>query len=203
MISLRYFERGAGRDSRSAGAAAINELVADAYRDHAAAIHGTALRSTRDPDIAADVTQEAYIRLLGEAQAGRFPKNVRAWLFRTSANLIVSRARRASVARRLAPRLLDWTGPAQPDEIVLDREDRRTLARALARLTTTDRMVLMLAANGLTGAELASALDRSPGATRTLLCRARIRLRAAVLELETQAPAPSPAFGGLSVGSRA
>ena len=95
-------------NSRAPGAhrcdpSAISEVIAAAFRDHSAAIHGTALRSTRDPELAADVTQEAFLRLVVEAQAGRFPDNVGGWLYRTSANLIISRARRAAVARRLAP----------------------------------------------------------------------------------------------------
>jgi hypothetical protein len=91
----------------------IGEGIAAAFRDHSSAIYGKALRSTRDPELAADVTQEAFLRLVVEAQAGRLPDNIGGWLYRTSANLIVSRARRAAVARRLAPpRPVRWAGRA-------------------------------------------------------------------------------------------
>ena len=79
---------------------AISDFITNAYEQHAASVHGITLRSTRDPEVAADVTQEAFIRLLTEAQAGRFPDNVGGWLYRTSANLVISRQRRAAVARR-------------------------------------------------------------------------------------------------------
>ena len=102
---------GAGRRDPTA----TGQMIAGAFRDHSASIQGLALRTTRDPELAADVTQEAFLRLVSEAQAGRCPDNVGAWLYRTSANLIVSRARRAAVARRLAPRLVRTDGPAQPD----------------------------------------------------------------------------------------
>lgn len=161
---------------------AIGQMIAAAFRDHSAAIQGIALRSTRDPELAADVTQEAFLRLVFEAQSGRCPDNIGAWLYRTSANLIVSRARRAAVARRLAPRLVRTDGPAQPDSIALLHEEHHELQVALATLPVADRVALLMAANGATGEEIARHLDRSHGATRTLLSRARRRLRMATIE---------------------
>ena len=162
-------------------AEAIGEVVAAAFRDHAGAVQGVALRTTHDPELAADVTQEAFLRLLVEAQAGRIPDNVGAWLFRTSANLIVSRARRAAVARQHAPKLVRYDGPAEPDHIAVLREERNELRLALASLSATDRIALLMAAEGATGEEIACHLGRSHGATRTLLSRARGRLRTATL----------------------
>ena len=158
---------------------AIGEIVATAFCDHAASVQGVALRSTRDPELAADVTQEAFLRLFVEAQAGRMPDNIRAWLHRTSANLIVTRARRNAVARRMAPRLARFDGPAQPDAIAILNEERDELDVALAALPPAHRIALLMAADGATGEEIAGHLGRSHGATRTLLTRARGRLKAA------------------------
>jgi RNA polymerase sigma-70 factor (ECF subfamily) len=168
---------GAGRLDPST----IGEGITAAFRDHSSAIYGTALRSTRDPELAADVTQEAFLRLVVEAQAGRFPDNVGGWLYRTSANLIVSRARRAAVARRLAPRLVEFDGPAEPDAVAILQEQRSELQVALAALSAPDRVALLMAAQGATGQEIARQLGRSHAATRTLLSRARGRLRAAAI----------------------
>lgn len=159
----------------------ISEIIAAAFRDHSAAIHGTALRSTRDPELAADVTQEAFLRLVVEAQADRLPDNICGWLYRTSANLIVSRARRAAVARRLAPRLVRFDGPAEPDAIAVLQEQHHELQVAMATLSAADREALLMAAHGATGEEIARHLGRSHGATRTLLSRARGRLRTATV----------------------
>ena len=158
------------------------QSIAAAFRDHATAVRGNALRLTRDFEVAEDVTQEAFLRLVLEAQAGRFPDNVRGWLYRTTANLIVSRARHAAVARRLAPRLLRSAGPVEPDAIAVLQEQQHELTAALASLSAVDRVVLLMAAHGATGEEIAGRLGRSHGATRTLLCRARGRLRAAAME---------------------
>ncbi|MEO5704390.1 MAG: RNA polymerase sigma factor [Candidatus Limnocylindrales bacterium] len=153
-------------------------LVEAAYRDHAASVLGVTLRSTRDPELAADVTQEAFSRLIAETRAGRCPDNIRAWLHRTSANLVVSRARREAVARRHAPGLVHTHGPAQPDEITVHREAQHELRSALAILSAADRIAVLMSANGSTGTEIASHFGWTAGATRTRLSRARALLRA-------------------------
>lgn len=166
----------------------VEKTVEGSYRDHAAAIRGKALQLTRDPEMAADVTQEAFLRLYLEARAGRMPDNVSAWLYRTSANLIISGARHAAVAHRLAPRLVNDDEPTQPEAIAVLRESHDELDAALARLPAPDRAALVLAAHGATGRELAHYLGRSPIAARTVLCRARRRLRTATI-LPAWAPA--------------
>ena len=155
----------------------IDEIIDRSFRDHAAAIRGKALQLTRDPEAAADVTQEAFLRLYVEARAGRMPDNISAWLYRTTANLIVSRARRAAVAHRFTPRLVRDEEPAQPEAIAVLRESRDEVEGLLAALSESDRAVLLLAAHGATGLEIADRLGRSHTATRAALCRARGRLR--------------------------
>lgn len=172
-------------------AVAMNELVSVAFSEHAAAIHRIALHSTRDPELAADVTQDAFVRLLAEAQAGRYPDNVGAWLYRATSNLIISRARRTAVARRLAPRLIRSSTPAEPDAIALRHEQGRDLQRALATLAPVERVALLMAAEGANGIEIAAALGRSNAAARTLLCRARVHLRAALAKGTETAAQPA------------
>ena len=57
-------------------------------------------------------------------------------------------------------------------------EERATVVRdAVASLPRVERAALVLAAEGYAGREIARAIGRSEGATRTLMCRARSRLR--------------------------
>jgi RNA polymerase sigma-70 factor (ECF subfamily) len=161
----------------------IDEIIEVSFREHAAAIRGKALQLTRDPEVAADVTQEAFLRLYVEAQAGRMPDNVSAWLYRTTANLIVSRARHSAVAHRFAPRLVRDDEPAQPEAIAVLRESRAEVETLLSALSPSDRAVLLLAAHGATGLEIADRTGRSHTATRAALCRARGRLRSVTAQL--------------------
>lgn len=163
-----------------ASADAADAAVSAAFETHSAAVYGAALRATHDADVAADVMQEAFVRLLLEARAGRYPDHVAGWLHRTSTNVVISRARHESVARRCAPRLAAGETTATPDEIAVRHEEEATLRAALEALPATDRAVLLLAASGVSGQEIADRTGKSHGATRVALCRARARLRATV-----------------------
>jgi RNA polymerase sigma factor (sigma-70 family) len=185
-------------------AVSVIEQVELSFRDHAEAIRGKALQMTRDPEVASDVTQEAFLRLFVEAEAGRMPDNARAWLYRTSANLIVSRARHGAVAQRMAPRLVHYDEPAQPEAVVVRRETRIEVRGVLATLPPRDREALLMAANGATGLEIAGRLGLSHTAGRALLHRARRRFKAATFGLEAVAGAAagSAAASGLTAVAR-
>lgn len=154
-----------------------DDYVTNAHRLHAAMAYAVALRATRDPELAEDVTQEAFVKLLTEARAGRYPDRAGAWLYRAVTNLVISRARRAAVARRLAPRLADVGAPDEPDLVALRNEGHHELRLALATLSRAERVALLMAASGASGIEIAVYLGMSHGATRALICRARARLR--------------------------
>jgi len=163
--------------AQTVGAERLEAFVIASYERHEAEIHGLLLAVTRDPEAAADLTQEAFVRLIEQLRRGRTPDNVGGWLYRTASNLAISRGRRATVARRLAPRLVRRDEPATPDRIVLDRERNRALDAALGQLPVADRIALVMAAQGLSGEEIAAHLGMRHGALRTRLLRARARLR--------------------------
>src|SRR5512134_576333 len=76
---------------------AARSFVASAYDQFQRDVHSFATHATRDADAAA-VTQEAFIRLLTEAERHGPPVHLKAWLLRVAANLAISRGRRISVA---------------------------------------------------------------------------------------------------------
>ena len=154
------------------------DVVAAAYEAFQREIHSFAVHATRDPEAAADVTHEAFLKLFREAGAGRTPDNIRAWLYRVASNLIFNRARHARVADAFRRA---WSGgeetQASPEWEALRAERAAELRGALAELPRDARVGLLLAANGFSGREIAEALGRSELATRSLLCRARGQLR--------------------------
>jgi DNA-directed RNA polymerase specialized sigma24 family protein len=58
------------------------------------------------------------------------------------------------------------------------------LRQALAELPADARVALLMAAEGFSSAEIGDAIGRSPGATATYICRARIRLRESLATFE-------------------
>jgi RNA polymerase sigma-70 factor (ECF subfamily) len=162
-------------------AAVLDDVVQAAYEAHERELFSHALRATRDHEVAADLVQDTYLRLIGELRAGRRPEQTRPWLYRVLTNLIISRARHGSVVDRWRRALhrSEEIAP-EPDRAAIADETRRELERAIADLEPDARVALLLAARGFTGPEIASQLGRSHGATRTLLCRARMHVRASL-----------------------
>ena len=154
--------------------APVQALVADVYVAFAAELRRFVTARTRDADSAEDIVQEAFVRLAVLSRASRDPKNPQAWLCRVARNLVISRSRRATVARRRDPQLaMEKTSPQSPEMLFLSSERSRALGLALEAVGVSARTSLVLAAHGYTCREIAERLGRSEGATRSIMCRAR------------------------------
>jgi len=163
---------------RARPAARVDEVeLAAIYEERRGELLAFLLGVTRDPEVAEDLVQDAFIRLIREARAGRMPDNVRAWLYRVAANAAIDRGRRGALLTRLLPRLVDRSEPVRPESVALRSERDAALHAALGRLGPDRRAALLLAAQGFNGHEVAGLIGRSHGATRSLLVRARIELR--------------------------
>jgi RNA polymerase sigma factor (sigma-70 family) len=160
-----------------ASGCADDALLTELYVAHAPGLTRWMTGYTRDAEVAADVVQEAFLRLARELQAGRRPDNAAAWLAQVARNLATSRARRASTATRFEPLLERPSTPEDPAFAVLRTERADAVHAALADLRPVDRTALILAAEGHPNAEIAVQIGRTELATRALLCRARRRLR--------------------------
>jgi RNA polymerase sigma-70 factor (ECF subfamily) len=152
--------------------------VTEAYEAYAPDLRRYATARTRDAATAEDIVQDAFVRLAVESQAWRTPRNPKAWLYRVVHNLIISRSRRADVARRRSSQLAFHDIVVEsPEVLVLASERSRALGAALQAAGAAGRTSLVLAAQGYTGREIAELLGRSEGATRTIMCRARSLVR--------------------------
>lgn len=156
------------------------DAVAAVYDEHHAELFGYAASLTRDRSAAEDLMHEAFARLVHEHARGRSPDDPRAWLYRVCTNLAISGSRRRAITARWQ-HLLGQVRPSDADEAaeatVVRRERHAELTRALGSLPTEHRAALLLAAEGFSGREVAAILDRSEGATRTILWRARSSLK--------------------------
>lgn len=158
-------------------ASARSQLVMEAFEEHAGRLAGFAYAMTRDREVADDLVQESFLRLVKELSSGREPDNVAAWLFRVCANLAVSRGRRLAVAQAFINRARRGPDEAPADVELLRRETNEALLAGLATVPADARAALLMAARGFSGREIAEALGRSESATRTMMFRAREKLR--------------------------
>ena len=152
-------------------------LVAASYEVHSGRLRRLLVTVTRDPSLAEDLAQEAFLRLIREVQAGRIPDNVGGWLNRVALNLVASGARHVAVARRLDGQAAPIRHEPSPEIAAEHRERADALLAALSALDSADRDVILFAARGHSRSEMASRDGRTVSAMRTHLCRARAKLR--------------------------
>lgn len=156
---------------------AVERVIEAAYTEHRAALERHLTVVCRDPEAARDLAQEAYIRLVREVEAGRSPRNIGAWLHRVGANLAASRGRHLAVVDRHDFLVARPAEEANPEHVVVEAELAADVARVLGELSRRERHALVLAAYGYGNAEIATSIGKTPGATRTMLCRARSKIR--------------------------
>lgn len=160
-----------------AGDSAAFEAVYGAFR---ARIFSFFVRLSRRRDVADDLLEETFLRLVARAQDLSSDTRLAAWLFTVARNLHTSWCRhRALHDDRLSELAPSWPAPAwgeTPFDAAARTETERRLERALARLALRDReVILLVAVEDLTPSEAASALGLAPEALRKRLQRARER----------------------------
>jgi RNA polymerase sigma-70 factor (ECF subfamily) len=154
------------------------------YRDHLDYVTGYVTRRSADPDTAADLVAEVFLRVVETAdtyQSGRGP--VRAWLTGIARHVLADHARQVvrqhgAYGRLGGRRFLD----EESSEVLAARIDAqasaREVMRSVAALPETQREVVELVAlDGLTLAEAAAVLGITAGTARVRYHRARKVLR--------------------------
>lgn len=157
------------------------QSVEAAYVEHRGSLVRHLTMITRDPEVAQDLAQEAFLRLARAVETGMTPDDTAAWLHQVAMNLARSRGRHLQVVDRRAAELSRPKDVADPGDIVATGELARAVGAVLGELSRHEQDALLLAAHGYRGAEIAARIGRTPGATRTLLCRARGKVRDRVL----------------------
>jgi RNA polymerase sigma-70 factor (ECF subfamily) len=167
------------------------EILSRALIEEGDRLYALALRTTRDPDLAADAVQEAFASALEKAGDFRGESRVGTWLHRIVFNKSIDLLRRRRRYEPLPEEDPDeltaeddhlahagsWARP--PDDVLLGVESKAALERALEELTPLQRAVFELReTEARPTAEVAEILELTPGAVRVHLHRARLRLRA-------------------------
>jgi RNA polymerase sigma-70 factor (ECF subfamily) len=159
------------------------DLFEDAYRSCGTAVLGYALRRSLSREDALDVVAETFTtawRRRTDMPADS--AEVRPWLFGIARLCLANAARSTHRASRLGERLADsFIDGAIPDPSTAHeyRAQQQRVHEALGQLSPEDgELVTLIAWEGLTPAQAATALGIPPGTARVRLHRARTRLRA-------------------------
>lgn len=145
-------------------------------------------RLSGEPDLAADLAQDAFVRL---NKRGEMPEKPEAWLITVALNLFRnvkasrSRRRRLLTLARAESILAD---PAPTPAHLVEAADSGVRVRAaIDRLPERQQKLLLLRAEGYSYRDMASALDLTETSIGTLLARAKRSFREAY-EDELHAP---------------
>jgi RNA polymerase sigma-70 factor (ECF subfamily) len=181
----------------------------DAFDDVFAAFNTPLLtflvRLSRRRDVAEDLLEETWLRLVKHARRLRADTRLGSWLFAVARNLYISYNRSRMLEDSAAASLIAlWPFSVErpsPFEAAAASELERRIERALAAMPTMSREVLLLVGvAGLDPSDAADICGITPEALRQRLHRARETL-SKVLERDAAAEAP-PLRGMTSCPSR-
>lgn len=181
--------------SQQGDISAFNQLVLH-YQQ---VVYNTVFHLIGNYDIAADITQEAFISSFRAINTYRGTSQFRTWLLRISTNLVYDHWRRikrypsesletiTNEEEAYTPTLLDTlaqTGPdSNPEENLLSQELQQLIQRGLQELSLDQRTVIVLCdIEGLSYEEIAQATQTTLGTVRSRLSRARAHLRLYLLQ---------------------
>jgi RNA polymerase sigma-70 factor, ECF subfamily len=143
-------------------------------------VYGIALRIVRRHEVADDVAQEAFMRAHQALSTFDLDRPFGPWIGRIAANLAINHVRSPEARETPLPEgHAETPAPGRGAlDLVLEREAREVLERALHALPAEQRAVFALRTfEELSYREIADALGISIGTVMSRLSRARERLR--------------------------
>jgi len=181
------------RQAQQGNAAAFEELV----RQYDRAVLRLAIHLTGSPEDGQDIYQEAFLRAYVNLARFRFECSFYTWIYRIVTNLCLDHLRKKysrgrDLTTTVSPdgeeedvldRLPDHSPRANPERSFDGRELRRTIQRALARLSPRERMVFELRHyHGMRLRTVAGILNTTEGTIKNTLFRATHKLRLQLAE---------------------
>jgi len=157
-------------------------------------VYNLVLRLIEDPNEAADVTQEVFLKVFRNVGSFRGQSSLKTWVYRIAVNEAHNRRRWFGRHRRPEVGIeLDETGRGyldiisdpgrSPFDLVLNQEFQSAIERALAELNPVFRSAVVLRdLEDLSYEEIADVLDVSLGTVKSRILRGRECLRKALTE---------------------
>jgi RNA polymerase sigma-70 factor (ECF subfamily) len=161
---------------------AASNLAAVLANAHGPAVRAYFRRVLGRTDVAEDLAQEVFVRVLRFADRYQDRGSDRAWLFTIANHVLVDHLRRGASSRAPAAAAEGGgAGTGAGPVVPATQELRAMLQHALGGLDAVDRDVFLLAeVAGLSYAEIAGVLHLAHAAVRSRVFRARLALRMAL-----------------------
>jgi RNA polymerase sigma factor (sigma-70 family) len=147
------------------------------FNAHFHRLHRYVDRLSGEPELAADIAQETFMKLY---QRGSLPDEPGAWLVTVATNLLrnahTTRVRRNTLLKVVPDAQMYADRPVSPVHTG-DRDTQRRVRAALDRMPERERQMLLLRAEGYSYKEISQALDITETSVGTLLARAKRAFR--------------------------
>ncbi len=158
--------------------ASFHDQFVDLFNAHFRRLFRYLDRLSGEPELAADLAQEAFIRL---HERGSVPDAPEAWLITVALNLFRN-AKSSETRRRRLLTLTRGEGvhadpPPLPDEAAESKESRRRVRATLDRMPERERRLLLLRAEGYSYRDIATALELNEASVGVMLARAKQAFR--------------------------
>lgn len=164
------------------------EKLVTAYEKN---VYNIALRMVGDPEDAADMTQETFIKAYRALSGFRGDSKFSSWLYRIASNVCLDFLRSRSRHPQVSLSTVDEDDRAtfelpdmrqNPEEQLMKKLGMEAVRRGLEQLPEQQRQILVLRElGGLSYAELAQTLGLEEGTVKSRIFRARKRLCALLL----------------------
>jgi RNA polymerase sigma-70 factor (ECF subfamily) len=176
--------------SQHGDVAAFNQLVLH-YQQ---IVYGAVYRMVGNADVAADVTQDAFLAAFRGISTYRGGSSFRAWLLRIGSNMACDHWRRVqrhpadsleylteddeSPSSEVLSALASTQIADNPEEMILTQELQALIQQGLEKLPLDQRVAVVLCdVQGLSYEEVAESVQVSIGTVRSRISRGRARLR--------------------------
>ncbi len=156
----------------------FHDRFVDLFHAHFHRIYRYLDRLSGEPELAADLAQEAFIKLY---RRGSLPEAPEAWLISVAMNLFrnvkASRSRRRRLLTLARGEGVHSDPPPSPEQGTAAEDSRRRVRSALDRLPERERRMLLLRAEGYSYRDIAAALELNAASVGVLLARAKRAFR--------------------------
>ena len=156
------------------------------YRKYVSDVYRYCYRRLEDREAAEDVTSLIFMNAFAALPTlGERP--FRPWLLTIARNAMIDRYRRRGPVEMPFAALLERAdGAVSPEDLAIDRENANAIHRLFDQLSERDRQIVELRLTGLTGVEVAAAMQCSHAVVRTAQHRAFGKIRALLAEGELE-----------------
>jgi RNA polymerase sigma factor (sigma-70 family) len=154
------------------------------YERYSPAMYGICLRYAGDPDEAADILQEGFIKVFTRLEDYRYEGSFEGWIRRIIINTAINHLIKQKKHQGQED-IEEVYGETMPDPSALDRLQHRDLIRMVQQLPPGYRMVFNLyEIEGYSHKEIAEIMGISINTSKTQLLHARRYLQRKIMETE-------------------